>query len=62
LINGLRQAKVEDLDRTVRTHFHVGGRQVAMDDAEFVRGVESVGDLAGDVEGLGQTWGLRLGA
>jgi hypothetical protein len=33
-----------------------------MDDAEFVRGVESVGDLAGDVEGLGQTWGLRLGA
>ena len=48
----LARPEIEDLDRAVRTHFHVGGFQIAMDDAELVRGLEGVGDLAGDGEDL----------
>ena len=42
------QTEVQHLDRAVRSHFDVGGFEVAMDDAVLMRGVEGVGDLSGD--------------
>jgi hypothetical protein len=40
VIERFREAEVEDLDRAVLAHLHVGGLQVAMDDPVVVRGVE----------------------
>ena len=49
----LREAEVEDLHEAVRTDDHVGGLDVAMDDAGGVRGGEGRRHLDGDVDGLG---------
>ena len=50
----LGEAEIEDLDDAVRRQDHVFGLQVAVDDAPRVRGGEPLGDLAGDLEGLGE--------
>jgi hypothetical protein len=47
-----RQSEIEDFDGTVRGDFDVSGLEVAVDDAAFVGGLESLGDLAGDGEGF----------
>ena len=49
----LREAEVEDLHEAVTTDDHVGGLDVAMDDAGGVRGREGRRHLDGDVDGLG---------
>ena len=49
---GLRESEVQHLDRAVLAHADVGRLQIAMDDAERVRGVERLGDLPGHVERL----------
>ena len=48
----LRQTEVEHLHSAVRPQRDVRGLQVTMDDASFVRGLESVGDLVSDRDGL----------
>ena len=50
---GLGQAEVEHLDLAVRRHLHVGGLQIAVDDALLVRGLERLGDLPRDGDRLG---------
>ena len=45
---GLREPEVQDLDLAVRGDLHVGGLEVAVDDALLVRFLEGLGDLAGD--------------
>ena len=42
------QAEVEHLHGAVRADLDIGRLEVAMRDAEFVRGLERVGDLPGD--------------
>ena len=49
---GLRQAEVEDFDRTIRRDLDVGRLQIAMDDASLVRGVEGERQLTGDFDRL----------
>ena len=44
------QAEVGDADLARRVEHHVGGLEVAMDDAAFVRGGEARADLARDLE------------
>ena len=51
-VHRLGQAEVEDLDLPVRRELHVGGLEVAVDDSLLVRGLERLGDLPGDGEGL----------
>ena len=46
--NGFGQSKVEDLDGTVRAHLDVGGLEVAVNDAEVVRGFQRLRDLPRD--------------
>ena len=53
-VQRLRETEVEHLHRAVRSHFDVGRLQIAMDDPLLVRGLERVGDLAGDREGVGE--------
>ena len=48
------EAEVEHLHDAVRRDLHVGRLEIAMDDAFLVRGLERLGDLAGDGEGVGQ--------
>ena len=50
----LGEAEVEHLDGAVVADLDVGGLEVAMDDALLVRGLERLGDLAGDGQRLGQ--------
>ncbi len=47
---GARQPEVGDADLARRVEHHVGGLEVAMDDAAFVRGGEAGADLARDLE------------
>ena len=47
-----RQTEIQQLDDTFRSDLHVGGLQVAMDDALVVRVFERGGDLGSDVPGL----------
>ena len=49
---GLGEAEVEDLHLAVRRDLHVGGLQVAVDDALLVRLLERLGDLPRDRERL----------
>ena len=44
-LDQLRQAEVEHLDQAVRPQLDVGRLQIAMDDPQFVRGLERLGDL-----------------
>ena len=46
------EAEVEDFDAAIVGDHDVGGLEVAMDDAFFVRGGERVGESAGDVDDL----------
>ena len=48
----LRQAKVQYLGLAARRDHHVGGLDVAVDDAAFVRGVQGVGDLAPELRNV----------
>ncbi len=50
----LCQAEIEDLDASVLGHHHVGGFQIAMDDAFVVRHREGVGHGNRDLEELRQ--------
>ena len=57
---GLGQAEVEDLDRAVGSQLDVRGLQIPMNDALFVGGFESAGDLARQQQGFGgRNWPLR---
>jgi hypothetical protein len=44
------ESEIEQLDRALGSDLDVGGLEVAVDDAFFMRGFEAVGHLAGDVE------------
>ena len=46
----LGEAKIQDFDAAAVGNENVGGLDVAMDDALFVGGVESVGDLCAEVD------------
>ncbi|MBM3791837.1 MAG: hypothetical protein FJW35_16005 [Acidobacteria bacterium] len=50
LLKGLRQAEVEDLDLALRGDLDVGGLQVAVDDAFFMCGFQSIRDPAADLQ------------
>jgi len=52
--NRFRQTEVQHFHAAVGAHLDVCGLEVAMDDAELVRGFESVNDLARDGERLGE--------
>ena len=52
--NCLGEAKVEHLDDALGRDLDVGGLQIAMDDALFVRGFERLGDLARDGQRLAE--------
>ena len=43
-----RQPEVQHLDRAVVLHLHVGGLEIAVDDASLVGGFQRLGDLFGD--------------
>ena len=45
---GLRQAEVQHLHDAIGPHFHVGGFQIAMNDALLVRRFDRLGDLLRD--------------
>ena len=47
-----RQTEVQHLHAAVRPHLDVGGLEIAMDDALFVRGFKGVGDLLRDRQGV----------
>ncbi len=51
-LEGFCQSEVEHLDRAVRPDLDVGRLQIPMDDAPLVRGLEGVGDLPRDGEGV----------
>ncbi len=51
-VHRLGEAEVEDLDLSVGRELHVGGLEVAVDDPLLVRGLERLGDLPRDGEGL----------
>jgi hypothetical protein len=44
-LDELRKPEVEDLDHAIRSHFDVGGLEVAMNDSLFVGGFERLGNL-----------------
>ena len=44
----LRQTEVQHLDLAFRRHLHVGGFQIAVNDAFLVRGFERLGNLLRD--------------
>jgi hypothetical protein len=46
----LGQTEIQHLDDAVVAHHHVGGLEIAMDDAALVRAFEREGDLPGDSE------------
>jgi hypothetical protein len=48
----LRQAEVQNFDLSARRDLDIRGLQVAMDDVLVVGGVERIGDLLRDGEGL----------
>ena len=50
----LRQPEVEHFDDAVRRDLDVGGLEIAVDDAPFVRGFERARDIARDGQRLGQ--------
>ena len=50
VFRGLRQAKVQHFDSAVRLQLHVGGFEVSMNNAFFVRGFERFADLFRDGE------------
>jgi len=50
----LRETEVQHFDDAVARDHHVGRLQIAMDDALFVRGVERVQDLLGQLERLSE--------
>ncbi len=52
--NCLGETEVEHLHRAVGAHLHIRGLEIAMDDPLFVRGLERVGDLLRDGEGVGE--------
>ena len=47
-IDRFGEAEVQDFDCAVRTQLDVGRLQVAVDDADLMRGFERLGDLTGD--------------
>ncbi len=49
---GLGEPEVEHLDHALVGELDVGGFEVAVDDARFVRGLQRLGDLQRDREGL----------
>ena len=53
----LGQAEVEHLHDTIGSDLDVGGLQIAMDDAAFVRRFKRLGDGARDGQRFGQDWG-----
>ncbi len=48
----LGQAEIEHLHHAVGTQLHIGWLEVAVDDSALVRGVQSVGELSPDGNGL----------
>jgi hypothetical protein len=48
-----REAEVEHLDRAIRCDLDIGGLEIAVDDALFVRRFERLGNLSRDGEHLG---------
>ena len=48
----LRQSEVQHLDGAIGAQLDVGGLEIAMDDALFVRGLQRIGQLAGNRERL----------
>jgi hypothetical protein len=50
-LQGFRQTEIEDLHRAVLPDFDVGGFQVAVHDALFVRRFERLRDLSGNGQG-----------
>ena len=52
-VQRLREPEVEHLHRAVAADLDVGGLQIAMHDAQVVRGLERFGDLPGDRQRLG---------
>ena len=58
----LGQPEVEDLDHALRSHHHVLGLEVAMDDARAMGLREPVGELRAEVEQLGDGGGARTQA
>jgi hypothetical protein len=45
-----REPEIEHFDAAARRHRHVCRLEIPMDDALLVRGIERIGDLAGDVQ------------
>jgi hypothetical protein len=48
------QPEIEHLDRAIGPDFDVGGLQIAVHDAFFVRGLERVGNLMNDAKRIFQ--------
>lgn len=61
-VDGLRETEVEDLDLAVGREADIGGLEIAVDHAGFVRGFEAGGDLAADFERLVKREGSALQA
>ena len=51
--HSLRQAEIEHLHRAVVQTLILAGFEIAVDDALFVGGVQRLGDLSGDRQGVG---------
>ena len=54
LLDGLREAKIQNLDHAVRTQFDIRGLQIAMDDPVIVCRLERAGDLTCNCAGFVQ--------
>jgi hypothetical protein len=60
-LGDLGEAEIEQLHAAFGRDLHVGGLQVAMDDAALVSVLEGLSDLAGVVECMGRRRGTRQG-
>ena len=57
--HALAESEIEHLHHALRRDFDVGGLQIAMDDAFFVRGFQRFRDLSRDVEASSSGSGRR---